>query len=144
MNDNPAQSAKNLAQQVAKQMVNEPWEILKQAGRQVAGTEIAAVPVGESSGKPVALQENEKILAGRDRVRCERLIQALETELKEIAAVRKTKKPDEAPPPPAQPEPLVEVSTKPGRKFPHIFGGGRKVQAERQQTQTERPLPPSG
>lgn len=141
---NTAQSTKNLAQTLAKQVVNEPWEILRQAGQQVAGTEVPATPNNNGMEKSAAAVENEKFLANRDKIRSQRLLQALETELKERARIRKEK---EAKPPPQEiqaPKPLSEISTKPSRKFPRLFGGGKKAQVERQQTQTERPLSPSG
>lgn len=140
---NTAQTTKNLAQTLAKRVAGEPWEILKQANRQVTGSETPTETAGGGAGKPPAPPENERLLAQRDKIRSQRLLQALEAELKERAEIRKKK---EVPRPTGiqAPTPLPEVSTKPGRKFPRLFGGGRKTQMQRQQTQTERPLPPSG
>ncbi|PIZ46219.1 hypothetical protein COY30_00535 [Candidatus Woesebacteria bacterium CG_4_10_14_0_2_um_filter_44_9] len=134
-----AQSTKNLAQTFAKQIASEPWEILKQAEGQVfPGEETPAEPE-----KPAESIENKKLLAARDSTRSRRLLQALETELKEIARIRKEKEVKEVPDAKA-PKPLPEIVSKPGREFLRIFGGGKKAQMRRQQTQTERPLPPSG
>ena len=175
---NTAQPAKNLAQVVAKQIAQEPWEILKQAGSQVAGTEQPQNPdmqeeVGRE-GTPEQ-QQNEKLLGERDKVRSQRLIEALLAELRdktkgdliknlqakiangeavylenypqltaeekemlkkqiETVAIQKQQLQ-------SQNQGLVEPATRKGRRF---FNFGKKTQMQRQQTQTERPLPPSG
>lgn len=144
---------KNLAQQVVKQMVQEPWEILKQAGHQVVAGEQVRIPdTRQELGQEgtVAQQENEKPLAERDRIRSQRLIQALQSELTEIKKVKEQKKLLQTQQEKIAQEQkeqtfqsLVEPVTKPSRKF-KFFGTGRKSQVERQQTRVERPLPPSG
>lgn len=175
---NTVQPAKSLAQTIAKQIAQEPWEILKQAGSQVAGTEQPQNPdtqegVGRE-GTPEQ-QQNEKLLAERDRVRSQRLIEALTAELrdktkgdliknlqekiargedvyldnypsltieekeflkKQMEAVRIQKAQTAR-----QTPSLIEPASKKGRR---LFDFGKKTQMQRQQTQTERPLPPSG
>jgi hypothetical protein len=146
------QSAKNLAKTIAKQIAREPWEILKQGGRQIAGTEQVQrqEDLGQQ-GVDNSFNESQELHTERDRVRSQRLMQALQTELDEI---KKKKEQEKL----AQkqhedmtqqenkdnPQPLIEVSSRPSRKFGNLFGRGKKSQVQRQQTQTERPLPPSG
>ncbi len=139
---NTAQPAKNLAQTIAKQIAQEPWEILKQAEGQITG-------VGEQVQQqemPVQQEENDN--SERDKVRSQRLMQALQTELDEIKKKKQQEKvlklqqeqmvqeqqKNAAPP-------LVEPASRKGRR---LFNFGKKTQMQRQQTQTERPLPPSG
>lgn len=141
-------SAKNLAQTIAKQIAQEPWEILKQGGRQITGTE---QPQGqETSGqqRDGSFQENQELNLERDKVRSQRLMQALQAELDEIKKKKEQEKvlklqkeqivqeqqKNIAPP-------LVEPASRKGRR---LFNFGKKTQMQRQQTQTERPLPPSG
>ena len=131
-------------QTIAKQIAQEPWEVLRQAGRQVVGAERPPVPTEGDLSKAAITQENEKFLADRDKVRSQRLLQALEAEIKEISGAKEQKRTAPLSQEPQEPKPLLEVAAKPGRKFPRIFGGGKKTQMQRQQTQTERPLPPSG
>ncbi len=129
-----AKSAKSLAQQAARQVAREPFEILKQAGRQVVGGE---VPQTQSS-EPVNPELREKI-----KEKDTRLIEALEKEIEDIKAQKKLaeQKRVEKAPPQETPKPLVEPSTKRSRR---LFSFGPKTQAERQKTRVEKPLPPSG
>lgn len=146
------QSAKNIAVSVAKQVAEESTEIYKQAAAQITGTEQG--PSGQTemsagSGDPnsEAIQ-NEAAMSARDKVRSQRLIAALETELKEIENTKKQKSmiqtqqqeqvADRSPWPTSKP--LEETVQKRGRKM----DSGKKSQIQKQQTQTERPLPPSG
>jgi len=130
---NTAQPAKNLAQTIAKQIAQEPWEILKQAEGQITG-------VGQEQKQETPVQQEVSDNSERDKVRSQRLMQALQAELDEI----KNKKEQEKPPVKEEKKvtpPLVEPATKKGRR---LFNFGKKTQMQRQQTQTERPLPPSG
>jgi len=144
------QSAKNLAQTIAKKIAQEPWEILKQAGSQIAGTEQGQnqQEQGQQQENNNSFSQNQELIYQRDRVRSQRLMQALQTELEEI----KKKKEEEKLVKQQQEqvvqeqqknlEPaLVEPGVKKGRR---LFNFGKKTQMQRQQTQTERPLPPSG
>lgn len=150
-----AKSAKNLAQTIAKQMAQEPWEILKQAGSQAAGLEGMEKFQTDSEMAPgrdgtAEQRQNEKLISERDKIRSQRLIAALEAELKEIRDARaqneaaKVRR-EEAEKAQAQadtPKPVMESQAKKGRRF--LSFGGKKSQMQKQQTQTERPLPPSG
>ena len=138
-----AKSAKSLAGQAAKQIAQEPLEILKQAGKQLAGEgqkpmEVAPPTVETRVFLGVPPEEKKRI-----QTRDTRLLQALEEEIKDI---RKQKEMEEQKrieqlAPQVAPKPLVEPSTKRSRK---LFSFGPKAQAERQKTRVERPLPPSG
>jgi hypothetical protein len=149
--NDPAKSAKNLAQTIAKQIAQEPWEILKQGGQQITGTE--QTQRQESSGQQNEagggfFEENQKLASDRDRVRSQRLMQAYQAEIDEIKKKKEQEKTlkiqqeqmvqeqqkNVAPP-------LVEPASRKGRQ---LFNFGKKTQMQRQQTQTERPLPPSG
>ncbi len=173
---NTAQPAKNLAQTIAKQVTGEPWEILKEAGNQVFPQEgQGQVSPNQNSNPEQAAIENNKLLEERDRVRSQRLIEALTAELRdktkgdliknlqekiargedvyldnypqltaeekemlkkqiETVAIQKQQLQ-------SQNQGLVEPAAKKGRR---LFNFGKKTQMQRQQTQTERPLPPSG
>lgn len=125
---------KKVAQQVVKQIAQEPFEILKQAGKQVVGGE---APQTQSS-EPVNPELREKI-----KEKDTRLIEALEKEIEDIKAQKKLAEQKRlgVVPPPEAPKPLVEPSTKRSRK---LFSFGPKAQAERQRTRVEKPLPPTG
>ncbi|SRR3989339_1001403 len=132
----------NTAQTKAKQIAqNEPWEILKEAGRQITGEE--QIQEQEISEQQIVNDNSE-----RDKVRSQRLMQALQTELDEIKKKKEQKKllkqqqeqiaqEQQKNVAPA----LVEPAGKKGRR---LFNFGKKTQMQRQQTQTERPIPPSG
>ncbi|KKT67526.1 MAG: hypothetical protein UX25_C0032G0003 [Candidatus Woesebacteria bacterium GW2011_GWC2_45_9] len=133
---------KKAVKQVAKTIAQEPFEILKQAGKQVVGGETLKnqtpqrLPQSQSPGVSPELREKIK---EKDT----RLIEALEKEIEDIKAQKKLEeqKRIEKAPPQEAPEPLVEPSTKRSRK---LFSFGAKTQAERQKTRVEKPLPPSG
>lgn len=137
---NTAQPAKNLAQTIAKQIAQEPWEILKQAEGQITGVE-------QVQQQEIPVQQEISDNSERDKVRSQRLMQALQTELDEI---KKKKEQEEALKAQQEQlakeeekkviEPLIEPASKKGRR---LFDFGKKTQMQRQQTQTERPLPSS-
>ena len=138
---NTAQPAKNLAQTIAKQIAQEPWEILKQAEGQI-------MQVEQVQQQEVAAQQEVNDNSERDRIRSQRLMQALQSELDEIKKKKEQEKVLKAQQEQAIKEeekkvtpPLVEPAVKKGRR---LFSFGKKTQMQRQQTQTERPLPPSG
>ena len=154
------QPAKNL-------VVQESWEILKDAREQV---------FPHQNPNPIQAEaENRKLLEERDKVRSQRLLEALQRELrdrtkndlikslqekiakgevvylenypqltseekeilkKQIESVNIQKQQAAR-----EQETLAEPATKKGRR---LFNFGKKTQMQRQQTQTERPLPPSG
>lgn len=133
------QQIKNIAKQAAKQIVQEPLEILKKAGEQVVGApSVENKPQQSQIEKPVTPQEVQK-----KHAKARSLYTALENELKEIRAREAQKKQLEQQPQPAKPQekPLVEPPTKRSRR---LFGFGQKAQAEKQKTRVEKPLPPSG
>lgn len=134
---------KKVAQQVAKQIAREPLEILKQAGKQLAGEgqkpmEVAPPTLETQTSPGVPLEEKKRI-----QTRDTRLLQALEEEIKDIRKQKEMEeqKAKEQPASQEAPKPLVEPSTKRSRK---LFSFGPKTQAERQKTRVEKPLPPTG
>lgn len=173
---NTAQPAKNLAQTIAKQITQEPWEILKEAGNQVFPQEAQGQGSPNQNSNPEqAAIENNKLLEERDKVKSQRLIEALTAELRdktkgdliknlqekiargedvyldnypsltieekeslkkqmEVVRIQKAQTASQTPG-------LIEPASKKGRR---LFNFGKKTQMQRQQTQTERPLPPSG
>lgn len=166
-------SAKSLAQQAAKQIAREPWEILEGVGKQVTGVE--QPPYTENH--PPGLVPDKARLQEQDKVQCQRRIEALDRELIEIERQRifnelqrkiqagqevylndiaelsyeqkdvlkaqmETIKTQMANDKYANVKSLAEPAAKPSRRF--AFGKGAKAQAQKEQTKTERPLPPSG
>ncbi len=145
------QSSKNIAQAVAKQIAQEPIEILKQAGSQLFGneqTQDVRMQNGGSINNNDSFNQNQEVARQRDKIRSQRLMDALKSELDDI----KKKKEQEKQIKIRQEEmareeqqtkvaPLVEPPARKGRR---LFNFGKKTQMQRQQTQTENPLPPSG
>lgn len=124
---------KKLAQDIARKIAKEPFEIAKTAEVQLAGLE---KPVPEQkTDQPEAPQMEEQEGKKKDL----RRIQALEQEIKEIRMQKENKKEKEEEVKKTveekQEEPVPKVSTKPSRKF---------FAAQRQQTRVEKILPPSG
>ena len=154
---------------IVKQIIQEPWEILGEAGRQVVGVG----PQPETKEQPQVADQTR--LQQQDKLASARIIEALDTEIKEIERQRvfndlqrkiqegqevslidftqlsyeqkdvlnaqiETIK--------AQKNQMQVVNTtqepvsKPSRRF--AFKKGAKAQALKEQTKTERPLPPSG
>lgn len=135
---NTAKTAKTAAKQIAQ---NEPWEILKEAGRQVAGVEQKQEP--EIPQEQIVGTDIE-----RDKIRSQRLMQAFQAELDDIKKKKQQEKVLKLQQEQMVQEqqknvasPLIEPAAKKGRR---LFNFGKKTQMQRQQTQTERPLPPSG
>lgn len=83
-------SAKTLAQQIAKQMAKEPLEVLKGVREQVTGEELTGLPNKNKLPQPIQTSdpEREKLLHEqnqiKDQVRSNRLIEALNRELSDI------------------------------------------------------------
>ena len=170
-------SAKTIAQQVAKQMVQEPMEILGGVGRQVVGMEQPGRsnedPQPESNSQPQT--ENQTQLQQQDKIASARKIQDLDEEIRgierqrvfndlqrkiqegqevylnditelsyeqkdvlkaQMETIKAQKNQMQAS------QAVQEPVSKPSRRF--AFGKGAKSQALREQTKTERPLPPSG
>ncbi len=80
------QSAKSLAQQIARQMAREPLEVLKTASSQVTGEEKRSS--GEFQPQPQTQEEQTKLIHHQqeiqDKMKSSRLIEALERELGDI------------------------------------------------------------
>lgn len=144
-----SKSTKALAKQIARQMAQEPLEVLKQAGKQVGGVESVEKPQGsgQDSTLPSEIDQAEK---AKIETQSRRQLQALENELKDIRERKKqaelVKAQQEVQIAEARKEQekqkgTPKASSKRSRRF---LGFGRKTQAEKQQTRVEKPLPPSG
>ena len=86
MND-VTKTVKNLAQQAAKQAIQEPLEILKGAGKQIVGAETQDITqnenVSEEPGKSQKSSSSQE--AAKLEAQGARQLQALEAELKDIS-----------------------------------------------------------
>ncbi len=124
------------AKKVAKQIAQEPFEILKQAGEQIVGAETpqsAESHANQPTGTPeVTIDQKAKI-----ETQGKRRLQALEEELRDIRVLKEQKKVEE-PQKEEPPKPLVEPATKRSRR---LSGWGAKL--KQLKTQTETRLPPS-
>ena len=142
-------TTKQLAQDAARKIAKEPFEVLKTAGRQVSGMEAGEPASQETSqtSEPQGPKPEERALSQKIKEKDTRLIQALETEIKEIREKKERQEEEERiqvaqdAQKEEQPKTLVEPATKKGRK---LFGFGQKGQAEKLQTRVEKPIPPSG
>lgn len=139
-------SAKNLAKQIARQMAREPLEVLKAAGQQVGGAEVAAPPPGAREGllaKGPSPQEKAKIeaLGQRQLAALEAEIKDIQTSRQQEAALKAQQEQQIAAQAQAEEKELPKVPSRPSRRF---FGIGQKAQAEKQKTRVEKPLPLSG
>jgi hypothetical protein len=128
----------DIAKKAARQILEEPIEILKKAPAQISELEKtipSKIPPSEAA-PAVSPQYEAKIKA-----QGQRQIQALEAELKAISEQKARQQEVPPPQPPVPEKPLVEPAPRPSRRF---LPFGKKAQAERQKTRVERPLPPSG
>jgi len=151
--------AKNLAQQIAKQIAQEPFEIAKSAVKQVSGLETSI-----NSQKPENSQrenqdmsiENDQLLEQQKRAQGQRHLEGLENEIKEIIEIKKMEKQKEEAI--QEQEKIIKEEEKESspfvtpasKKTRNIFAGlGRKpkqtntLQADRQKTRVERVMPSS-
>lgn len=168
------QSARDLAQKIARQVAQEPLEVLKTAGEQVVGLEIAHPqenPANQNQPKPPDGQE--KVL---DQMKSTRRMEALNQELRDIqrqdlfaGLQEKITQGVEVPLTDyselsmeqkqvlnAQMEAVklqrqqteyqagVQEVPSISSKPSRRFGAGQKHEAEKQQTRVEKPVPPSG
>jgi hypothetical protein len=168
------QSARDLAQKIARQIAQEPLEVLKTAGEQVAGPEIS--PQNENSNSVNQQKHSEDQQKLQDNMRATRRMEALNTELKDIQKQDLFKDlqgriaQGEEIPLEDYPELSMEqrqvlkaqmeavksqqkqrayaegVNNVPAvhSKPSRRFGAGQKQEAEKQQTRVEKPVPPSG
>lgn len=83
---NTANSTKALAQQIARQMAQEPLEVLKTASGQVRGQEIS--PSADSPRPPQTHEEQQKLISHQkelhDKMKAGRMMEAFQQELDEI------------------------------------------------------------
>lgn len=160
LKSDPAKQGRNLAGQIAKQIVKEPFEIAKGALNQVAGLETSNnsrepkdLP-NENQNKPL---ENEQLLEQQKKAQGQRQLQALENEMNEIIKKKEMEKQqadfvqqqeDVLKEEDKENSPLLIPTSK---KTRNIFAGLRRkpkqnntLQAERQKTRVERVMPPTG
>jgi len=85
-----AKSGKNLAQQTAKYIAQEPWEILRGVGEQSVGFEQAKKPVvtSEATSNKNSSMSDEVHSREQDKVQRLRRVEALNRELKDIERQR--------------------------------------------------------
>jgi hypothetical protein len=143
-----AKTTKTLAQQAAKQVAQEPLEVIKAGTKQVAGMEktpaqVTQTPVSQTQPAPQA--PNIEALKQQDVARSRQLHEKLEREIKEIREKEQQKKilQAQAQPQPVEPpiKPLQEPAAKRSRR---LFSFGPKTAAERKRTRVERVQPPTG
>lgn len=146
------QQAQDIAKKVAKQIAQEPVEILKNAGKQVIGIPEVAQnnepqrPVSEAPASP----QDMKAHAEKTKHKDTRLLQALDQEIEEIRIkekqeeeqVKVVEEQQKQQASAQQNEALPVISSKRSRRFG--MGKGQKAAAEREQVKTERRMPPSG
>jgi hypothetical protein len=159
--------------QVAKQMAAEPWEILKEARRQVIKKEdLPEQPAAEKPQSPLSetgrLKEKDKQLSARqmealNREMADIVKDKLLGQLQEKIAAGEEVFLEEYPQLSAEQKQVLQAqieavrarqvqttaSEKPlvqpaSKKGRRLFNFGQKTQVERQKTHVERPLPPSG
>ena len=150
-------TVKDMAKQSAKQILAEPFEILKKAGEQVAGFENKenSFDKGNSQLPPEQNRQvqGEQVLKQKLEAQGQRQIQALETEIKDIRREKEIAKEQKII---AQNQkenlasqkkpPLIEPSSKQSR---NIFSVMKKkasslLGVQRQQRQTETAKSPTG
>lgn len=167
-----AQTTKNLAQQIAKQVAQEPFEILKTATGQLVGSERAQE--NDMQSEPVKRHEVDDNKLQADRLRSARQVEALNREIVDIKKqdlfkdLQKKIADGEEIYIENYPElsseqkdvlrALVEVAknrevrqsgkdefTEPAaKKGRQLFNFGKKTAMKREQTHVEKPVPPSG
>lgn len=167
---NTANSAKSIAQQIAKQLAQEPLEILKDAREQTTGQELSGQPEN-SGGQNKQVEEQQNL---QDKMKSTRRMEALQREIDDIRKqdlfgdLQRRISNGETVPLEEYPELTLDqrqvlnaqmevvrnqmvqgqnnvvevpsIRSKPSRRF----GAGQKSQAEKEQTHVEKPVPPSG
>lgn len=168
------QSAADLAQKIARQIAQEPLEILKTAGEQMTGPEIAKPQENSESENPQKSQNGQQKLL--DQMKSGRRMEALNQELKDMhkqelfaGLQARISEGEEIPLTDygnlsmeqkqvlkAQMEAVKSQKqqaqdSQDSYEVPSIsskpsrrFGAGQKHEAEKQQTRVEKPVPPSG
>lgn len=143
-----AGQTKTLAQQIAKQVAQEPLEVIKTGAAQVAGMEKPSLqppPRQFSQSQPAPTQADIEVLRQQDQSRSKQLHENLEREIKEIREKKNQERilqaQAQAVPVEQNIQPLQSVASRPSRK---LFSFGAKADAQRKKTRIERPLPPTG
>jgi hypothetical protein len=169
-----ATSARDLAQKIARQISQEPLEVLKTAANQVTSPETISQnpPQAQNSESREKAVESQKKL--QDKMKSERRMEALNQEMKDIHKQDLFKdlqdKISQGVDVPvadytelsveqkqvlmAQKEAYQNSKTANENSFTEVpaihskpsrrFGAGQKQEAEKQQTRVEKPVPPSG
>ncbi len=130
-------SGRKIAQQAAKQIAQEPLEMLKAATRQTSGRKVSE-SIPETSEE--VSQEQILIDEAKEKTRSKKILDALEVEMEDIRRQKKLKEEErlqESKTPKTEEEkPLQTVSSKRPR--------GMKGKIERLKTKAEIRMPPSG
>jgi hypothetical protein len=124
---------KKLAKQTAKQMAQEPLEVLKTAKKQISHE--APVPVSPEKIDKKGSYDEEKI-----KTQSKRLLEALEAEIEDIRKQKEQEEEEELRQEEKKEKSLVEVAAKPSRKFM----GGMKGKLSKLKRKAEIRMPPSG
>ena len=143
-----ANQTKTLAQQVARQVAQEPLEVIKAGIQQVTPMEKTSSQPTQTQvfqAQPIPTQVDIEALKQQDQARSRQLHENLEREIKEIREkknqqIMQAQAQAEAPTE-QKIEPLQQPASRPSRK---LFSFGPKADAERKKTRIERPLPPTG
>lgn len=120
---------KKTAKQIAKTIAQEPIEILKTAGRQVAGVEIQEKPKEEPQHKPI---DQQKLKAQSTRQ-----LQALNTEIRDIQVQKQREEMQQkqqeivVPPPVAEAPPKISSKPTKGKMF-GIFQKKKHIETRQQ------------
>ncbi len=152
------QTPKAHAQQIVKQIANEPFEIIKDAASQVSGdqgewqkqTTVDLPQTGEQPATNSSLEEKAK----KERIRAQGHMQAFQTELQEIQVLQQQRekeraesRAEEAEKKNRQQEQTSDQKFGPleiiGRIKRGMMGGGKKGHVEKKQRSTELVKAPS-
>jgi hypothetical protein len=153
-------TTKKMAQQAAKQIAAEPFEILKTAGKQVAGAEKPAEKSVETGGQPFQPEPtsgvDRQVQKQKSEAQGKRIITALENEIEAIRREKENEKVKAAMAEEQQKQaaiqekpPLIEPATKQSRNIFAFVGRLAKkasglIGVKRQQRQTEMAKSPTG
>lgn len=144
-----AKTAQQIAQQTARQIAQEPIEVVKAAGKQVSGVESTlSIASPATVDKPTQVSQEEiKNLNEKDQTQSKMMYENLQNEIQLIAQQKKDKEEQEKALSQAQkteadqaPKALVEVGTKPSRN--PLRGMGKKLSDLKKRAEIR--MPPSG
>lgn len=150
MGSDVSASTRKIAKQAAKQVVGEPFEMLKTAGKQVSGIESAAAPGRQASQEGLTPKE-ENIPPNEEKINAKSnsLLEALEKEIEDIRKQKELEEEEKLKEEEIQKQileeekkekPLPVVSTKPTRRAIK----GMRGKLKRLKTKAEIRMPPSG